>query len=204
MRKPIASASVRSVKFGLPWISARKLVSASPFKPATLANPSKCVASRGSEVIAGDNATSAHVLLIKSALEMKFDDFEAFFFGTGPGNFSKALTSFPIDIHQLESLDPLLVADARIGSDAPTGGTLSVGNGADWLSHGHIEGPMASADQALTTKMEKLAQNAEYFEQERDGHDLPTAPLHSWNRPVDTRELRLPPYLISRWKTSAI
>lgn len=63
---------------------------------------------------AGD-ATSAHLLLIESALEMKFTDFTAFFFGTGPGNFSKALTSFPIDIHQLESLDPALVGDARLG-----------------------------------------------------------------------------------------
>jgi hypothetical protein len=65
--------------------------------------------------VAGDNATSAHLLLIKSALEMKFSDFEAFCFGTGPGNFSKALTSYPIDIHELESLDPALVADARVG-----------------------------------------------------------------------------------------
>ncbi len=65
--------------------------------------------------VSGDNATSAHLLLIKSALEMKFTDFTAFFFGTGPGNFSKALTSFPIDISALESLDPALVSDARIG-----------------------------------------------------------------------------------------
>jgi hypothetical protein len=65
--------------------------------------------------VAGDDATSAHLLLIKSALEMKFTDLSAFFFGTGPGNFAKALTSFPIDIHELESLDPALVADARIG-----------------------------------------------------------------------------------------
>ena len=65
--------------------------------------------------VAGDNATSAHLLLIKSALEMKFTDFSTFFLGTGPGNFSKALTSFPIDIHELESLDPALVADARVG-----------------------------------------------------------------------------------------
>jgi hypothetical protein len=66
------------------------------------------------EVTSGD-ATTAHLLLIKSALEVKFTDFTAFVFGTGPGNFSKALTSFPIDIHELESLDPALVADARIG-----------------------------------------------------------------------------------------
>jgi hypothetical protein len=65
--------------------------------------------------VAGDDATSAHVLLIKSALEMKFTDLSTFFFGTGPGNFSQALTSFPIDVHELESLDPQLVADARIG-----------------------------------------------------------------------------------------
>ncbi len=70
--------------------------------------------SSGSQ-IGGDDATSAHLLLIKSALEMKFTDFTAFFFGTGPGNFSKALTSFPIDISALESLDPALVADARVG-----------------------------------------------------------------------------------------
>jgi hypothetical protein len=65
--------------------------------------------------VAGDNATSAHLLLIKSALQIKFSDFWAFLFGTGPGNFSKALTSFPIDIRELESLDPALVADARVG-----------------------------------------------------------------------------------------
>ena len=65
--------------------------------------------------VTGDNATSAHLLLIRSALEMKFGDFLAFFFGTGPGNFSKALTSFPIDIHELQALDPALVADAQVG-----------------------------------------------------------------------------------------
>ena len=65
--------------------------------------------------VTGDSATSAHLLLIRSALEMKFGDFFAFFFGTGPGNFAKALTSFPIDIHELEGLDPALVADARVG-----------------------------------------------------------------------------------------
>src|SRR6201999_2518241 len=67
------------------------------------------------DAVAGDDATSAHLMLIKAALEMKFDDLMALFFGTGPGNFSKALTSFPIDIKQLEALDPALVADARIG-----------------------------------------------------------------------------------------
>jgi hypothetical protein len=65
--------------------------------------------------VSGNDATAAHVLLIRSALEMKFTDLSAFFFGTGPGNFAKALTSFPIDIHELESLDPALVADARVG-----------------------------------------------------------------------------------------
>jgi hypothetical protein len=63
----------------------------------------------------GGDATSAHLLLIKSALEMKFNDFATFFLGTGPGNFSMALTSFPIDIHELESLDPALMDDARVG-----------------------------------------------------------------------------------------
>jgi hypothetical protein len=65
--------------------------------------------------VAGDNATSAHIYLIKAALEMKFDDLEVLIFGSGPGNFSKALTSFPLDIHELEALDPQLVADARVG-----------------------------------------------------------------------------------------
>jgi hypothetical protein len=65
--------------------------------------------------VAGDNATSAHLLLIRAALEMKFDDLLTFFFGSGPGNFSKALTSFPIDIHELQGLDPALVADAQVG-----------------------------------------------------------------------------------------
>lgn len=65
--------------------------------------------------VSGDDATSAHLLLIKSALEMKFGDLGAFLFGTGPGNFSKALTDFPLDIHELEALDPALVDDARVG-----------------------------------------------------------------------------------------
>jgi hypothetical protein len=67
------------------------------------------------DAVAGDDATTAHLLLIQSALQMKFSDAWAFFLGTGPGNFSQALTSFPISIRALASLDPLLISEARIG-----------------------------------------------------------------------------------------
>src|SRR5262249_35185468 len=40
--------------------------------------------------VAGEDSTVVHLLLIRSALEMKFGDFWCFLFGIGPGNFAKA------------------------------------------------------------------------------------------------------------------
>ncbi len=63
----------------------------------------------------GDDSTSAHLLLLDTALQLKFSDALAFFFGTGPGNFSQALSSFPLDLSQLEAVDPELIVEARLG-----------------------------------------------------------------------------------------
>ncbi|MBV8742283.1 MAG: hypothetical protein JOZ12_10885 [Sinobacteraceae bacterium] len=63
----------------------------------------------------GDESTSAHLLLIETALQMKFSGLTALIFGTGPGNFSHALTSFSLDLTHLEAVDPQLVVEARNG-----------------------------------------------------------------------------------------
>jgi hypothetical protein len=63
----------------------------------------------------GGDSTSAHLLLIETALQMKFSDPLAFLLGIGPGNFSHALTSFSLDLSHLEAVDPQLVIEARIG-----------------------------------------------------------------------------------------
>jgi hypothetical protein len=65
--------------------------------------------------VAGDDATSAHLLLLQTAIQLKFTNVMAFFFGTGPGNFAGALTSFPISLAKLSAVDPTLIAAARIG-----------------------------------------------------------------------------------------
>jgi hypothetical protein len=65
--------------------------------------------------IEGDSATSAHLLLLQSSLQMKFTDAFAFLFGVGPGNFAKALTTFPLSLKELNAVDPTLVHDASIG-----------------------------------------------------------------------------------------
>lgn len=67
------------------------------------------------EAITGSNSTSAHLLLLKTALQMKFSDPWAFLFGIGPGNFSKALTSFPVSVAEIQAIDPTLVNFARDG-----------------------------------------------------------------------------------------
>jgi len=67
------------------------------------------------DAVAGDDATSAHVLLLEQALLMKFTDLTTFIFGAGPGSFSKALISFPLAHTQLDSIDPQLVSEARLG-----------------------------------------------------------------------------------------
>lgn len=62
------------------------------------------------------DATSSHLLLLETGLQLKFTDILAFFFGTGPGNFAEALTSFPIPIKEaLEIADPSLIDNARSG-----------------------------------------------------------------------------------------
>jgi hypothetical protein len=67
------------------------------------------------DTVTRSDSTAAHLLLLKSALEIKFSDPWAFVFGIGPGNFSKALTSFPVSVADIEALDPQLVAFAREG-----------------------------------------------------------------------------------------
>ena len=67
------------------------------------------------ETVTGSDSTTAHVLLLETALKIKFSDPWAFVFGIGPGNFSKALGSFPVSAAQIEAIDPQLVAFAREG-----------------------------------------------------------------------------------------
>lgn len=67
------------------------------------------------QAITGADSTEAHLELLKAALEIKFTQPLAFIFGTGPDNFSKALTLMPDAVDKLEGLDPQLVAYARLG-----------------------------------------------------------------------------------------
>jgi hypothetical protein len=68
------------------------------------------------EAISGEGSTTAHLYLLRSALQMKFSDLWTFVFGIGPGNFSKAITSLsPPAITQLEAVDPTLLIAARAG-----------------------------------------------------------------------------------------
>jgi hypothetical protein len=61
-------------------------------------------------------ATSSHLLLLESGLQLKFTDALTFLFGSGPGNFAEALTSFPISIKdELNVVDPNLTEAARAG-----------------------------------------------------------------------------------------
>jgi hypothetical protein len=62
-----------------------------------------------------DDSTTAHLLLLKSALEIKLADPLTFLFGIGPGNFSKALMSFPVSLAELRATDPELVVAAFEG-----------------------------------------------------------------------------------------
>ncbi len=67
------------------------------------------------QVITGSDSTAAHLELLKAALEIKFTEPLAFVFGTGPDNFSKALTTVPDAEEKLEALDPQLVSYALLG-----------------------------------------------------------------------------------------
>jgi hypothetical protein len=67
------------------------------------------------QVIEGADSTGAHLELLKAALEIKFTQPLAFVFGTGPDNFSKALSMMPAAEEKLEGLDPQLVAFAQLG-----------------------------------------------------------------------------------------
>lgn len=67
------------------------------------------------DVITGSDSTEAHLELLKAALEIKFTEPLAFVFGTGPDNFSKALSTIPAAEQKLEGLDPQLVTFAREG-----------------------------------------------------------------------------------------
>ncbi len=67
------------------------------------------------DAVATEGSTTAHVLLIQAALQVKFTDAIAFIFGTGPGNFAYAISSFPISLSELESVDPIIIQEARVG-----------------------------------------------------------------------------------------
>lgn len=60
-------------------------------------------------------STPAHLLLLASAVQMKFSDFWMFLFGGGPENFSKALTTFQTLLPQIRAIDPALAEGAQIG-----------------------------------------------------------------------------------------
>lgn len=65
--------------------------------------------------VTGEDSTVVHLLLIRSALELKFADFGCFLFGIGPGNFSKALTTFQVLLPQIQAVDPVLASAAQDG-----------------------------------------------------------------------------------------
>ncbi len=67
------------------------------------------------QAVTGSDSTEAHLELLETALEIKLTEPLAFVFGTGPDNFSKALTTIPSSGEKLEGLDPKLVAFARRG-----------------------------------------------------------------------------------------
>ena len=65
--------------------------------------------------VAADDSTTAHLLLLESALQIKLSDPLTFLLGIGPGNFSKALMSFPVSLTELQASDPEIVAYASEG-----------------------------------------------------------------------------------------
>lgn len=67
------------------------------------------------QVITGADSTEAHLELLQDALQIKFTQPLAFVFGTGPDNFSKALSMMPAAQEKLAGLDPQLVEFARLG-----------------------------------------------------------------------------------------
>lgn len=67
------------------------------------------------QAVTGSDSTEAHLELLKAALDIKFTEPLAFVFGTGPDNFSKALTTIPSSAERLEGLDPRLMAYAKRG-----------------------------------------------------------------------------------------
>ena len=65
--------------------------------------------------VATEDSTTAHLLLLQVALQIKLSDPLTFLLGIGPGNFSKALMSFPISLTELQASDPEIVAYAFEG-----------------------------------------------------------------------------------------
>ena len=65
--------------------------------------------------VATDDSTTAHLLLLQSALRIKLSDPLTFLLGIGPGNFSNALMSFPVSLTELQASDPEVVAYAFEG-----------------------------------------------------------------------------------------
>lgn len=67
------------------------------------------------QAVTGSDSTEAHLELLETALEIKLTEPLAFVFGTGPDNFSKALSTIPSSGERLEGLDPKLMAFAKRG-----------------------------------------------------------------------------------------
>jgi hypothetical protein len=69
--------------------------------------------------VTGESSTVVHFLLLKSALVVKFSDPWCFFFGIGPGNFSKSLATFQFFLPEIRGVDPVLAEAALEGRAAP-------------------------------------------------------------------------------------
>jgi hypothetical protein len=67
------------------------------------------------ERVTGENSTVTHFLLIRSAVEMKFSDLGCFLFGIGPGNYSKALSTYRVLLPEMQAMDPVLASAALEG-----------------------------------------------------------------------------------------
>jgi hypothetical protein len=67
------------------------------------------------DTVTGEGSTQVHVLLLKSALASKFASPLSFFFGIGPGNFSKALLTDQFFLSDIRAIDPPIYENALMG-----------------------------------------------------------------------------------------
>lgn len=61
------------------------------------------------------SSTIAHFLLLEKAVELKFNSIGNFIFGVSPGNFADILIRSTVSYSDIQSLDPLYIAYAKIG-----------------------------------------------------------------------------------------